>query len=771
MISTLPCPIFCAAAELIKQYGARFTGPQKGIIMKENKFDYSRRKFLKVSLIAGTTLLADIYLPASNNKAGRKNNRDDVYAPDAWIKIGSDNTVTVMVNHTEMGQGITTGFPMIVAEELEADWEKVRFEIAPAAPVYKNPVFDYQMTGGSTSVRSSFHILRTAGAALRELMIAAAAKTWNVPVSECRAEKSMVFHDAGRGSLKYSELINTAANLPLPKKVPLKKPEDFKIIGKPLPRLDTLQKVYGSAVFGTDVQVPGLLIATVVHPPVFGTKIKHFNADKTKALPGVRDVVIIKEGIAVAADTFWQARQGAAALEITWTESGNKDLDSEKISKRWAELAKKKGKTIYKSGNADKHFKKNKQIIRSVYELPYQAHATPAPMNCTAHVRKNRCDIWAPTQNQDAVQEVASQITGLDYKHINVYTTFVGGGFGRRISADYASEAVQISKAVKAPVKVIWTREEDMQHDFYRPASYNVMQAVLNDKGLPVAWKHRIVGADHMAQRLPERVPLKMSYKTPRLLRNLAIYASRRLLSPIMAGMYIIEGAVPLPYSIDDVSLDFVNDDPGIPLGPWRSVAHSSNTFIVECFIDEIAARTGQDPYKFRHKLLAREPRMRNVLEVAAQKSGWGKPLPAGIHRGISFHDYHKTILCFVAEVSVDKARKIKVHRVVCVVDCGIVINPKIIAAQLESTVAFGLTATLKSAITIRRGRVAQSNFDDFPILRMDEMPKVETHIIKSSHPPTGIGEAGVPMIAPAVANALFAATGKRIRKLPVDLT
>jgi len=726
---------------------------------------------LKISCLAGGALLAEIYFPGCSSKTENKNRREDLYSPDAWIKISADNSVTVMVNHSEMGQAITTAFPMIVAEELEADWSKMRFEIAPAAEIYKNPAFNYQMTGGSTSVRTSFNILRTAGATLRELLIAAAAKTWNVAVSECSVENSRVIHRGGKESLTYGELIDKTAKLPLPKNVPLKKPAEFKIIGKRMPRLDTLEKVYAGAVFGTDVTMPGLLTATVVHPPVFGTKLKRFNADKTRALPGVKDVVVINEGIAVVADTFWQAAQGMEALEVEWTKNGNENLDSAKISKRWAELADKEGKTIYKIGNADKFFKKNKNTIRSTYELPYQAHATPSPMNCTAHVRDNRCDVWGPTQNQDAAQEVASKITGLDYSAINVYTTYVGGGFGRRITAEYVSEAVQISRAVKAPVKVIWTREEDMQHGFYRPASYNVMQAALNDKGLPVSWMHRIVGADHLAQRLPERTVLKMSYKTPRLIRNMAAVLTGKLVSPVMAGMHAKEGAVPLPYKIDNVRLNFVNDDPGIPLGPWRSVSHSANAFIVECFLDEIAAQAGKDPYELRYELLSHDPRMRDVLELAARKSNWGKPLPNGIHRCIAFHEYHKTLLCFVAEVSVSPTGKIKTHRVVCAIDCGIVINPKVIEAQMESGIAFGLTATLKSAITIDKGRVKQANFDDFPILRMDEMPKVEVHLVKSTNPPTGIGESAVPLISPAVANAVSAATGKRIRKLPINLS
>lgn len=736
--------------------------------MKRNEIDQGRRHFLKVSCAAGCALLADIHFSGCSSKA--ENKTDDLYAPDAWIKIANDNTITVMVNHSEMGQAITTAFAMIVAEELEADWSNMRFEIAPAAEVYKNPAFNYQMTGGSTSVRTSFNILRRAGASLRELLVTAAAETWGTPAGQCRAEKSRVFHSDGKRSLTYGELIDKAADLPVPKNAPLKKPADFKIIGKNMPRLDTLEKVYAKAVFGTDVQLPGLLTATVLHPPVFGTKVKKLDASAAKALPGVKDVVVIDGGIAVVADTFWHARQGMAALKVEWTKNGRENLDSEKIRNRWAELSKKEGKLIYRTGNADKVFKKNKTIIKSTYELPYQAHATPSPMNCTAHVREDGCDIWGPTQNQDAAQEVASKITGLDYGAINVFTTYVGGGFGRRISAEFVVEAVQISKAVKAPVKVIWTRAEDMQHDFYRPAFYNVMQAALNENGLPVAWKHRIVGADHLAQRLPERIPLKMSYETPRFVRDITAAVTGKVMSPIMAGMHAKEGAVPLPYKIDNVRLNFVNDDPGIPLGPWRSVSHSANAFVVECFLDEIAGQTGKDPYELRYELLSHDPRMRSVLEFAAKKSGWGKPLPEGIHRGIAFHEYHKTLLSFVAEVSVGETGKIKVHRVVCAIDCGIVINPKNIAVQMESGIAFGLSATLKSAITIDKGRVKQSNFDDFPIIRMHEMPKVEVHLIESTHPPTGIGETAVPLISPAVANAVSAATGKRVRTLPIDL-
>jgi len=477
----------------------------------------------------------------------------------------------------------------------------------------------------------------------------------------------------------------------------------------------------------------------------------------------------IDNGVAIVGESFWQVKNGADALRVDWHRSEFEALDSAKIRERWITLSQGEGKSIFKTGNAKEAFVKADRTINAAYEIPFQAHATPEPMNCTAHVREGSCEIWVPTQHQDAVQETAAKITGLGYKDVNVHTTFVGGGFGRRIVADYVAEAVQISKAVKAPVKVIWSREEDMRNDFYCPANYNVLKAGLNEKGLPVAWTHRIVGPDHMAHRLPELIPSMLPYWVPRGARNLTSALANKVLPRVIPGEKISEGASHLSYAIENVNVDYVKDDPGIPIGFWRSVAYSHNTFVVESFVDEIAAATGQDPFELRSELLRGKPRLQNVLRLAAKEAGWGQRSTQGIYQGIAAQDFHGTMLCFVAEVSVSKKAGVKVHRVICVVDCGIVINPKIVEAQIRGGIVFGLTATLKSSISIRKGRVVEGNFDDFPLLRMDEMPRVEVYIVPSSSPPSGIGESAVPLIAPAVTNAVFAATGKRFRKIPID--
>ncbi len=740
--------------------------------MENSRIDRNRRQFLKISTTVGVGLLVGIHLPTRSIKAdvstGAANGPVKALEPNAWIRIGGDDTVTVIVNHSEMGQGISTALPMIVAEELEADWSRVRFEMAPAAEVYKHPAYGIQWTVSSKSVETSWDLLREAGAVTRELLIAAAAKTWGVSPSECSAEQSRILHKPSQRVLGYGELVEKTAGIPVPEKVQLKKPEEFKIIGRRIPRLDSQTKTDGSAVFGIDVNLPGMLIATIVHSPVFGTKAKSFNPRKTLSMPGVRKVLPVETGIAIVADTFWQAKKGMDSLEIEWEKSENRNLSSELLFKRWTKMAKKKGKTCFEIGDVNKHFGKPARLVEAAYNVPYQAHATPEPMNCTAHVQKNRCDVWAPTQNQGSAQEITAKITGLDYDAIKVHTPFLGGGFGRRALVDYVGETVEISLMVNAPVKLIWTREEDIKHDFYRPATHNVMKAVLNDQGLPVAWVHRIVGADVFGQALPKVISGMIPQWVPRILRNAATSLSESLMPRFVSGKWAVIGAGPLSYDIANLRVDFVNDDPGIPLCWWRSVAPSSNGFVVECFMDEIAADSGIDPYDLRYELLAKSPRMRNVMKLAAGKAGWDKKPPEGIYRGIACHDFQSTVMTLVAEVSVNQSGHVKVHRVVCAVDCGVVINPKIVEAQMQSGIVFGLTATIKSAITIKSGKTEQTNFDDFPLLRMDEMPKVEVHIVPSTNPPTGIGEAAVPVIAPAVANAVFAATGKRIRHLPI---
>jgi isoquinoline 1-oxidoreductase beta subunit len=737
-----------------------------------------RRRFLKVAVLGGAGLALGVYLGfGGEEKRSLEESwgvRPGSWTPNAWLRIDPDGTVTVRVNHSEMGQGVTTGLPTLVAEELEVPWSRVRFEIAPVEEVYKNPAFNAQMTGGSTSTPTSWDVLRQAGALAREMLICAAALTWGVEAGTCRAEEGVVIHIPSKRRLGYEELATRAAQLDPPRKVRLKDPASYRLIGRDLPRLDAEEKIEGEAVFGMDVRLPGLLTATVVHPPVFGDGVKSFKAEKALAMPGVRRVMAIDTGVAIVADTFWQARQATEAVEIEWDGKGNREVSSGALWKRWAELARGKetleAKELFSRGEPDRALKGAARTIRAAYRLPFQAHATAEPMNCTAHVEKDRCRIWAPTQNQDGTQEVAARLTGLGYGDIEVYTTYLGGGFGRRGAVDFVVEAVELSRSLGAPVKVIWSREEDIAHDLYRPASYHRLRAGLDGDGRPIAWTHRIVGPDHLAKEIPSMLGTMMPYWVPRGLRDLATRASTEFLPSVISGGGVKGGAAPLPYAIGHVRVDYVHDDPGVPVGFWRSVGNSANAFVVECFLDEIAAAGGRDPVALRMELLNASPRMRAVLELAARQAGWSNKPPVGIHRGVAVHEFHGTFVAMVAEVSVDSHKQVRVHRVVCAVDCGRVINPRIVRAQVAGGLIFGLTATLKSEITLKKGRVRQSNFHDFPILTLEETPRIEVHPVKSEHRPSGIGEVGVPPIAPAVANAVFAATGKRLRKLPLEL-
>lgn len=741
--------------------------------MEKERVNRGRRRFLKIGGLAGAGLLVGVYFVAGGERRKSAtevwNGKSDFLLPNAWVRIGPDSKVTVRVNHSEMGQGILTALPMMLAEELEVDWSLVRAEIAPAEAVYKNPKFNIQMTAASTSVLTSWDILREAGATAREMLLSAACKSWVVPRAECYAEKGFVYHRPTGRRISYGELVAIAATLPLPENVTFKEANQFKIIGRSIPRLDTLAKIDGSAVFGTDIQVPDQLVATVIHPPVFGSKFKSFDSTQSKAIPGVHQVLPIKTGVAIVGRTFWEVQKGADVLKVVWENNEKDNLNSEAFRRRWENLTREEGKTVFKRGKPEEGFDASVRKLRAFYELPFQAHATPEPMNCTAHVREDRCELWVPTQNQDAAQETAARITGLPFEKVQVHTTFLGGGFGRRIESDYVAEAVEISKKIKAPVKVLWTREEDIQHDFYRPASYHELQAGLDPKGMPIAWTHRIVGPDHMAQRLPSLLRNMLPYWVPRGARNMATSFMEFMAPKVIPGEKACEGAAPLEYGIRNVRVDFVHDDPGVPTGFWRSVAFSSNVFAVESFIDEIAYETKKDPFELRHELLKGVPRLRNVLGLAFEKS---RILPEQLHgksQGLALCDFHGTLLAMVAEVSVSSHGNVKVHRVNCAVDCGTVINPKIVRAQIKSGIVFGLTATLKSSVTIRGGQTEQSNFDDFPLLRFDEMPEINVHIVQSTRPPTGIGETAVPLIAPAVTNGVFAATGKRIRKLPID--
>ncbi len=703
-----------------------------------------RRAFLQVTGTVSAGLVIGFRIPDRRGIVP--------FAPNAWLQIDPTGAVTVTIDKSEMGEGNHTALAMIVAEELDADWSKVK-----VGPLPDNPAaWSRRMsTGGSTSVRTSWDILRKAGASARAMLVTAAAQTWGVEPSACRTENGVVTHASHR--LEFGKLAAKAATVAVPENPPLKDPKDFRLIGHRTQRLDTPSKVNGTAQFGIDVRVPGMLVASIERSPVFGGKVKSFDAARAKTTPGVRHVVQLdgtpwlgtggawgigsESGVAVVADTYWQAVTGRDALQITWDEGPNATLGD--IPGKLAALATQAGVSARKDGDAAAALAGAAKKIDAVYTVPFQHHATMEPMNCTAHVRADGCDVWAPTQNQSRAQEVAAEAAGLPKEKVRIHTTLLGGGFGRRLESDFVFEAVRLSKAVNAPVKVIWSREDDTKHGFYRPATYNHLTAGLDAQNKPIAWTHHIVAP-----------PILLKF------------------GPLQDGIdrTSIDGAAAdLPYAFPNVSVDQVAADlSGIPLGFWRSVGASQNAFVVESFVDELAVLAGRDPYEFRRELLQAKPRHLRTLELAATKAGWGTPLPPGRGRGIAIAEWEPTTCAEVAEVSVAPDGSVRVHRVVCAVDCGPVVNPYTIEAQLQGGVVYGLSAALYGEITIDQGRVQQGNFHDYPLPRIGDMPVVEVHIVPSTDALGGIGEPSVPPIAPAVCNAIFAATGKRIRKLPV---
>jgi len=701
----------------------------------------SRRDFVKASAVVSAGLLIGFSFSATGCEPAIITPAGPPVPLDAWIRVGTDDNITLLVDRSEMGQGVATALPMLLAEELEADWNKIAIKFAPAAEVYYNPDFGAQGTGGSSSVRVAFMPLRQAGAAAREVLISAAAAQWKVDRKECRAELGAVIHTASKRRLRYGELAAAASKLPLPTAVPLKDAKRWTIVGTPAKRLDTPSKVDGSAVFGIDVKVPGMLVAVVARPPAIGGKVKSFDAAKAKAVPGVRDVVQISNGVAVVADGYWPAHQGRAALSVEFDDGPNAHVSTDSIWKLYADKSKKPGHTALKKGHPESA--RAAKTVEAVYELPLLAHATMEPMNCTAHVRADGVDIWAPTQLQTWVQQLGAKIGGVPQNKVQVHTTYLGGGFGRRVELDFVTDALEASKAVKAPVKVIYSREDDVQHDFYRCASRHQMRAALDARGKPVLWAHRVTAQSSMVRFWPET--LKNGYDAE-----------------------LVEGAMAMPYAIPNVLVDSLNVDTGIPVGFWRSVNNSYNGFAVETFVDEMAHAAGKDPYEFRRDLLGGSPRHLRALNLAAEKAGWGTPLPEGHARGIAVHLSFRSYVAEVAEVSVASDGSVQVHKVVCAIDCGPVVNPAIVESQMQSAIVYGLTAALWGEVHVDNGRIVEGNFDKYRMLRMKEMPVVEVHIVPTTDPQGGAGEPATPPIAPAVCNAIFAATGKRIRKLPI---
>ena len=710
----------------------------------------SRRNFLKASLLAGGGLIVGVHIPGLNGSAKAAQQGISTFVPNAFLRIAKDGSVTVIGNHSEMGQGAYTSGAMTIAEELDADWTKIRVEPAPVDPAYNHPIYGVQITGGSTSTWSEWDRLRKAGAAARQMLLAAAAQTWNVDPSTCRTGNGHVIHASSQRRLSYGELVEKASTLTPPQNVTLKDPKDFKIIGKAIKRLDTPDKTNGKAVFGLDVNVPGMLVAVVARPPVFGGKLKSFNADKTKAVPGVRYVVEIERGVAVVADGFWPAKLGREALEIVWDEGPRASLDSRTQREEYAGLAKKTGVVAKNEGEAVSALSKASKKLEAIYDLPYLAHATMEPMNCVADVRADSCEIWVGTQFQSGDRDAAARDTGLKPEQVKLHTTLLGGGFGRRSPLDshVVREAVQISKTVKVPVKVVWTREDDMRGGYYRPRAYHTVSAGLDGNGKPVAWQQRIV-----CQSIFVGTPFE-----PAVVKNGVEETA-------------VEGAADLPYDIPNLLVEWHQAPDGVPVFILRSVGHSHTAFVVETFVDELAHAAGKDPFEFRRALLGKHPRHKRVLEFVAEKAGWGKALSNGRGRGLAVHESFGSYVAQVAEVSISKDRGLRVHRVVCAVDCGPVVNPNIVRAQMEGGIVFGLTAALYGEITFEKGRVRQGNFHDYPMLRMHEMPQIEVHIVPNEDKMGGAGEVGVPPVAPAVANAVFALTSKRIRRLPIRMT
>jgi isoquinoline 1-oxidoreductase beta subunit len=708
----------------------------------------SRRRFLKSSAALAGGLVIAFRLPERGGPARAQGAPKAPVHPNAFLRVAKDGTVTVMVKNLEFGQGVTTALPMLVAEELECDWARVRAELAPAAPEYAHTAFGMQMTGGSMSVVDSWTQLRTVGAQARAMLVAAAAQQWKAKPEACRAEKGFVRGPGGKKA-SFGSLAEAAGKLPVPDKVVLKDPKQFRLIGKPTRRLDTAERIEGRSVFGLDVKRPGLHTALVAHAPVFGARVASFSAEKVKSVPGVTHVVELPQGVAVVAKTFWAAKKGRDALEVRWDLGPGASVSTEGLRAQYAELAKKPGPMARRPADPAA-LKGAAKTVVAEYEVPFLAHAPMEPLNCTVEFRGDSAEIWCGSQFQTVDQAAAAKVLGLPPEKVTLNTMPAGGGFGRRANpaSDYVTEACEIARAVKVPVKVVWTREDDIRGGYYRPMYVHRVEAGLDAGGAIVGWSHTIVGQSI----------LKGTAFEPYLVKDGIDHTS-------------VEGAADTPYDIPNLAVTLHTPQTVVPSLWWRSVGHSHTAFVMETMVDELAAAAGEDPVAFRRKLLAKQPRLVAALDLAAQKAGWGKPLPKGRGRGVAVHESFGSVCAQVAEVSIEKG-EVKVHRVVAAFDCGLVVNPLTVEAQVQGAIAFGLSAALHGAITLEDGRVRQSNFHDYRVLRMSEMPVVEVHIVPSTaDKPTGVGEPATPPIAPAVANAIFAVTGKRPRVLPLGKT
>ncbi|HSH54750.1 MAG TPA: xanthine dehydrogenase family protein molybdopterin-binding subunit [Methylotenera sp.] len=718
-----------------------------------NSVNISRRTFIKATaLVAGGLVIAfsiphakRFLMPGATTDAGKAGDKP-LPTPNAFLRIGTDNTITVMLAHSEMGQSIWTTLPMLIAEELDADWSKIKVEHASAAPEYAHTAYGIQITGGSSTTWSEFDRYRQAGALTRALLVSAAAQQLGVPVESIKTENG--FAISGDKKISYGELAEAAAKLETPKTVTLKDPKDWKIIGKATKRLDGPEKINGTAVFGQDIQFDGLMTAMVVRSPVFGGTVKKFDASAAKKIKGVQQVVQVPTGVAVIADNYWAAKKGRDALKVDWDLGANASLDSKALFDGYRKMAATEGMVAAKAGDIKTAMPKAGKLVEAEYALPYLAHSPMEPLNCSVKIDKDACEIWTGTQMQTTDQQAAAKILGLKPEQVKIHTLFLGGGFGRRANpaADFVSEAVEVAKAAGVPVKTVWSREDDVKGGYYRPMYLHKAKIGLDANGSPVAWEHTTVGQSIMLGTPFEAFGIKDGIDNTS-----------------------VEGTADSPYlkSIPNYQVSLHTTKTGVPVLWWRSVGHSHTAFVMESLIDELAHTAKKDPLEYRRALLKEHPRHLAALNLAAEKADWGKPLPKGVFRGIAVHESFGSYVAQVAEVSVNKG-EVKVHRIVSAIDCGLAVNPDSLKAQMESAISFGLGAAMQSEITFKDGMVQQSNFHDYQVMRMGSMPKVEVYIVQSAEKMGGVGEPGLPPVAPAVTNAIFAATGKRIRTLPI---
>jgi isoquinoline 1-oxidoreductase beta subunit len=727
----------------------------------------SRRQFLKATGMAGGGLMLGIGLGQTGLLGGRLAGAQEaaaaparVYPPAAFIRIGEDERVTIIVGKLEFGQGVLTSMPMLIAEELDCDWDKVRSEHAPADLVYENPVFHAQFTGGSMSIKTSYTQMRTIGASARQMLMSAAAQHWGVAPDKVATRRGVVFEKGGKRSLTYGQLAHDAMGLPVPTHVALKDPKTFTRIGRATRRLDSPEKINGKAQFGMDVHLPDMRVAVLARPPVFGGKVTKVDDAKARAVPGVEAVLQVPldrggSGVAVIANGYWPAHQGRDALDLQWqlpagpTTASQLDQYRAMLSQPGPLVARTVGDPNALAGAAKR--------IEADYEFPYLAHAPMEPLNATADLKADSLTVWSGTQMQTLDQALAAKAAGLKPEQVKIVTMFAGGGFGRRANpnSDFVVEAVNVAKAmrqagIEAPVKVIWSREDDIRGGYYRPMNMHRVRVGLDQSGMPVAWNHLVVG-----QSILKGTPFE---SVPAFFKD-GIDATS------------VEGVVDTPYRLPNFRVEVNYPDVNVPVLWWRSVGHTHTAFVMETLVDELATAAGKDPIEYRLALLdPAQTRHRVALELVRRKSGWSSPLPAGRARGVALHQSFDSVVAEVAEVSVVQNR-IRVHKVTCAIDCGVAVNPLTVEAQVASGVAYGLSAALYGRITLKDGRVEQSNFPDYPVLRFDEMPQTSVHIVPSNADPTGLGEPGTPPIAPAVANALARLTGKRFRRLPFDLS